>query len=117
MEKYIINSIDYKDYVFIISVLDYEIRLRSVLSLVVFSPEAYGKKVIVDLALKSGLDQYRFVAFDIDNSGHIILDSNRYFQAPEDLINKANSYIFSKKEIVKNSFLTSRQKEYLLEQS
>ena len=38
-------------------------------------PSFKGKKALVDLALKSGLDEYRFVAFDVDDQGKIILSN------------------------------------------
>jgi hypothetical protein len=73
-----------------------------------------GKKAIVDLALKSGVDQYRFVAFDVDNDGLLVLNTNTYICVSEEIEMIANSYLQEKKEIVMNSFLTENQKKKIL---
>ena len=96
------------------TVLDYEIRLSTYLSELVFSSCLKGKKALVDLALKSGADEYRFVAFDIDNDGKIILNSNNYIKVSKEIENIANSFLQQRKEIVNNSFLTDTQKQEIL---
>lgn len=114
MEKYLFHSISDPEYIGIITVLDYEIRLRAYLSEIEFFPSLGEKKIIVDLALKSGMDKYRFVEFSVDDNGKIILDSNCYVQVPKEIEEKANYYLKQKGDIVLNSFLTDRQKQAIL---
>ncbi len=114
MEKYSIHSVSDPEYIGIITILDYEIRLSAYLSEIEFSPALGGKKVIVDLALKSGIDKYRFVEFDVDNNGKIALNSNCYVQLPKEIEEKANYYLRQRGDIVLNSFLTDRQKQAIL---
>lgn len=114
MEKYLFHTMSDSEYIGIITVLDYEIRLSAYLSEIEFSPALGGKKVIVDLALKSGIDKYRFVEFDVDDNGKIILNSNCYVQLSEEIEEKANHYLRLKGDIVLNSFLTDRQKQAIL---
>ena len=114
MDKYMINYIDDNDYVGIITILDYEMRVNSYLTQIAFSSKYFGKKAIVDLALKSGLDQYRFVAFDIDDFGHIDLSSNRYLKVTDVLEMEANNFLRQKSNLVMNSFLTQKQKDAIL---
>ncbi len=114
MEKYLLHSISGPEYIGIITILDYEIRLSANLSEIEFSPSLGGKKIVVDLALKSGMDKYRFVEFDVDNNGKIILNSNCYVHVSKEIEEKANYYLRQKGDIVLNSFLTDRQKQAIL---
>ena len=68
----------------------------------------------MDLALKAGVDQYRFVAFDVDSYGKIVLNSNNYVAVSKRLENEANEFLRQRKEIVKNSFLPDTQKRKIL---
>ena len=66
-------------YIGMITVLDYEISLKKVFGAYFISPEIGGKrKIIVDLALKCGMNQYRFVEFNINDDGKMIWNSNQY---------------------------------------
>lgn len=114
MEKYSFHAISDPEYIGIITILDYEIRLSAYLSEMKFSPSLAGEKIIVDLALKSGMDKYRFVEFDVDNNGRIVLNSNCYVQVSKEIEEKANFYLKQKGDIVLNSFLTDRQKQAIL---
>ena len=113
MEKYLFHSISNSEYLGIVTVLDYEMRLNSYLSELVL-PSFKGKKALVDLALKSGLDEYRFVAFDVDNQGKIILSTNSYIKVSKDIEKVANSFLQQRSDIVNNSFLTDTQKREIL---
>ena len=114
MKKYLIHSLINSEYAEIVTILDYEIRLSSYLSDLVFPSHAKGKKAIVDLALKSGLDQYRFVSFDIDDEGKIVDGSNHFVDISDEIEKIANQYLKEQSEIVKNSFLSIEQKMNLL---
>lgn len=114
MEKYLFHSIVDSEYVGIITVLDYEIKLSTYLSEIVFPPPLNGKKAIVDLALKAGVNQYRFVSFNLDDNGKIVLNSNCYVRVSKEIEETANCYLQQKRDIVLNSFLTDRQKQAIL---
>lgn len=114
MKKYSYHPISDPEYIGILTILDYEIRLSAYLSEMEFSPFLGRRKIIVDLALKSGMDKYRFVEFDVDNNGKIILNSNCYVQVSEEIEEKANFYLKQEGDIVLNSFLTDRQKQAIL---
>lgn len=114
MEKYIIHMISDSKYIGIITILDYEIRLNAYLSEMIFLPTFNRKKIIVDLALKSGSDMYRFVEFDLDDSGKVVLDSHCYISVSKEIEKTANSYLKQQRDIVANSFLTENQKRAIL---
>ena len=62
MEKLYVNKLNDSKYVALITVLDYEISVNKYLKQLSF--EASSNKpehVLVDLALKTGIDKYRFV--------------------------------------------------------
>ena len=80
-----------------------------------FPPERYSeRKIIVDLALKCGINEYRFVAFDISDSGKIIWNSDEYIIPKNDITNLANTYLKEKSEIVVNSMLSKTMKNEVL---
>lgn len=114
MEKYLFHSIMNSEYLGIVTILDYEIRLSTYLSELVLPSCFKGKKALVDLALKSGLDEYRFVEFDVDEKGKIILDSNSYIKVSKDIEKAANCFLQQRRDIVNNSFLTDKQKREIL---
>ena len=113
MEKYLFHSIISSEYFGIITILDYEMRLNKYLSELVF-PSFKGKKALVDLALRSGLDEYRFVEFDVDDYGKLILNTNSYARVSKEIEEVANCFLRQKGEIVNNSILTDTQKNYIL---
>ena len=62
MEKVVYNPIMDKNYIGIVTVLDYETSVRKCLSSVLVGTQnRMERKVIVDLALKVGVNEYRFV--------------------------------------------------------
>lgn len=114
MEKYLFHSIMNSEYLGIVTILDYEIRLNSYLSELVLPSCLKGKKALVDLALKSGADEYRFVSFDVDEDGRIVLNSNQYIKVSKEIEKTANSFLQQERDIVNNSFLTDTQKQKIL---
>ena len=114
VEKYLFHSIMNSEYLGIVTILDYEIILNTYLSELVL-PSCYkGKKALVDFALKSGLDEYRFVAFDVDDHGKIILNTNSYIKVSKEIERVANCFLQQRIDVVNNSILTEIQKREIL---
>lgn len=115
MEKLYINNLNDSKYIALITVLDYEILVSKYLKQLSFkaSPNK-PEHVLVDLALKTGIDKYRFVEFDINESGKIDLNSHRYVSLNLFYETLANNFLKDKKEIVLNSILTDSQINQLL---
>lgn len=115
MEKLIFHQMRDQKYIGIITILDYEIAVRKCLAEVAFPPQKENtRKVIVDLALKSGMNQYRFVVFDISNDGKILWNSNQYIEPSKEIVNLADTFLREKKEIVSHSMLSNTKKKELL---
>ena len=118
MDKLQINKLDHSQYIAIITVLDYEILLSKYLKEITFEPfQDNTRQVLVDLALLSGIDQFRFVEFFVDNSGNILLDNYNYVKLNTYLENMANNYLKERKEIVLHSILTDSQRQHILKQT
>lgn len=115
MEKLYVNTINDSKYIALITVLDYEILVSKYLKQLSFefNPNK-PEHVLVDLALKTGIDKYRFVEFDINESGKIDLNSHRYVSLNSFYETLANNFLKDKKEIVSNSILTDSQINQLL---
>ena len=115
MEKLYINNLDDSKYIALITALDYEILVSKYLKqLSIETPPNKPEHVLVDLALKIGIDKYRFVEFDINESGKIDLNSHRYVLLNAFYEILANNYLKEKKEIVLNSILADSQINQLL---
>lgn len=115
MEKLYINMLNDSEYIAVITVLDYEILLSKYLKQITFESSPNNlKRVLVDLALKSGIDQHRFVEFNVNKFGKIELKSHKYVLLNTFYENLANKFLKEKKEIVLNSMLTESQKNKLL---
>lgn len=116
MEDLIFSPLSDSMYCGIITILNYEIRLSSSLLKLSFPPLGNDskRKVIIDMALKSGMDQYRFIEFYIDKQGKIILNSHIYTQPETYLEKKANRILQENRDIVLNSILPDYKKSELL---
>ncbi len=115
MEKLYINNLDDSKYIALITTLDYEILVSKYLKqLSIETSPNKPEHVLVDLALKIGIDKYRFVEFDINESGKIDLNSHRYVLLNAFYEILANNYLKEKKEIVLNSILADSQINQLL---
>ena len=108
MQNILYNEIDNENYIGIISVLDYEISVRRQLRRMTFDThDASGRKIIVDLVLKVGFNEYRFVEYDISKEGKIILNSKGYITPSNDIVKYANSIIRKYSSILPNSMLSN----------
>ena len=115
MEKLVFHQISDSTYVGMITILDYEISLKKWLLDITIPPEINkDKRIIVDLALKCGINQYRFVSFKINKEGKIVWNSNEYIELKNELVDLANIYLNEKKEIVMNSMLSKEKKKEVL---
>ena len=115
MERLMYHSLIDEKYSGIITILDYEIRVTKHLTELSF-PHATGckRKAIVDLALKTGINRYRFVEFDLDDEGRIIPETDNYVLVSAEIEALANGYLRDKREIVLNSILTDARKKEIL---
>ena len=115
MEKVVYNQIMDKNYIGIVTVLDYETSIRKCLSSVLVGTQnRMERKVIVDLALRVGVNKYRSVVYDITNNGKILWNSGKYITPCEDIVKLANSFIRQKSDILSNSMLSNAVQVTLL---
>lgn len=115
MEKVVYSPIMDKNYIGILTVLDYETSVRKCLSsILVDTQNRIERKVIVDLALKAGINKYRFIAYDVTDDGKILWGSGRYVTPCEDIVKIANSLIRKRSDILANSMLDNATQAILL---
>lgn len=114
MEKVIYNKITDDNYLGIITILDYDISVRKCLSDILICTKNRGeRKVILDLALKVGINEYRFVSCKVTDTGKVIWDSSTYIAPSGNIVKLANSFVLQKHEILANSMLPNATKEEL----
>lgn len=100
------NQIKSNVYIGIVTVLDYEISVRKFLSkLTIDTKNRPERKVLVDMALKTGINEYRYVIYNISNEGRIILSSGQYTHPSDSIQHLANSFISQHQDILPNSML------------
>lgn len=115
MEQIMYNNIINTKYIGIITVLDYEPPVISLLQNVCpcDTEDSKGKKVLVDLLIKSGSSKYRFMAFDFLTSGKISLSTGNYVIPSDEIIHQANLFWKNKRERLKGSIITPSIQEML----
>lgn len=60
-------------------------------------------KVIIDLVLKSEVNEYRFVSFEVADSGKILWNSGEYVVSSVNIIKLTNSFIANRRDILRHS--------------
>ena len=116
MEKTIYHQITDHNYIGVVTILDYDVSVKKCLSdISVNTRNKSARKIIVDLALKVGDNEYRFVAYNVTDDGKILWNSNAYITPGDDIVRLANSFIAQKKEILMNSMLPNTAKVSLLQ--
>jgi len=116
MKKYVSNIISYNAYKYLITVLDYETSIRSILQGMKFDDELSNSKILVDLALKVGLGKYRFVEYDILKDGTVDYMHGHYTEEAniQSIKDKINTHLINEKDIFDNSPLLPSQKRELM---
>lgn len=96
MEKYLINDLNISGYKKIITLLDYREKISACLKEIKLLSTFRGK-ILVDTALVSGINSYRFIEIEVN----------------KDILKIANSIIKKEPVWLKNSILANSQKELL----
>lgn len=114
MKKLTLHYMADSTYIGMVTILDYEISLKKSLVEISFPPEESKRKIIVDLALKCGINQYRFIVFEISAAGKVLWNTSEYIVPNNDIVNAANKYLKENREIVLNSMLPTIKKKEIL---
>ncbi|WP_237036836.1 type II toxin-antitoxin system RnlB family antitoxin [Mediannikoviicoccus vaginalis] len=112
MTNYLINDLNLSGYNNIITLLDYKEKISACLKNIKQLPLP-GGKVLVDTALVSGLNSYRFIEVKIDQDGTLDLNQYAYVMVNDAIIDKANSIINTEPAWLNNSILTNSQKKLI----
>lgn len=112
MEKYLINDLNMSGYKKIITLLDYREKISTCLKDIKLLSSARDK-VLVDTALVSGINSYRFIEVEISDDGTLNLNDYVYPEINKAILKKANSIISKEPIWLNNSILTNTQKELI----
>lgn len=113
MEKYCLNKIDTPEYFALLSLLDYRQSISEYLKKIQ-SKDAAGKTILIDTALVSGINEYRFIVLSVDKQGILDLNSLRYVQPSNEVVKQSNKILSKFKEYVQHSVLSSKQANSIL---
>ena len=113
MNKITATKIIDTDYSCIVSFLSYEVNVDNQLSRMKL-PGSNPVNILVDLALVSGLGEFRFAKFSLDEEGKIILASKAFVTPSPELENTANKILARHRNHVIASFLSRSQKDKIL---
>lgn len=116
MKQYEFNAIQNEEYSGIITILDYEVSFLKTLKNAKLLKEIEEKlqpsackdtRLIFDLALSSGTNEYRFV--EIRWIGDHFLIKSKKYATPNDKVTKVANQILTKyPEVLKNSILSDK---------
>lgn len=108
MKKYLINKLDEERLNIIITLLDFEIKISDYLKSINIS-DFNGSKLLVDTALCSGMNRYRFIETTVNDNGAINLNDYKYVEVDSNILDKANEILSHEESIINNSILTIPQ--------
>lgn len=115
MKKTILTPIQDNEYSYIITFLTFEtnvdVQLTKIKSL---KNVCKIKKILVDLALVSGLGEFRFVAFSLNKEGTIEPSSRKFVSPSSNIVNLSNEILAKNRIAVTTSFLPKSQKDYII---
>lgn len=107
MKNYLINNLEFEN-VNLITLLDYEAKISDVLKSIKVSSFGSGK-VLIDTALCSGINKYRFIESKLNYNGTIDLNDYKYVSVSTKILEKANEIIRHEPDKLENSILTIPQ--------
>lgn len=106
MKPYLINSLGNDDgFDAIVTILDHEVRLTECMKAVRVSPCGTGK-ILVDAALYSGLNEYRFIEMPLNADGTVSLDQYHYVSVSDGILEKANGILRHHPDVLENTMLS-----------
>lgn len=113
MKTYLINNLKECKYDAVVTLLDYETQISTCLKSIQTSPGKTGT-LLIDTALCSGMNEYRFIETFLDNNGRIDLKQYRYVNVSDDILKKSNDILKENPTFLKNSVLSKSEIEKLL---
>ncbi|MDD4089634.1 MAG: type II toxin-antitoxin system RnlB family antitoxin [Tissierellia bacterium] len=108
MKKYLINKLYGDNYCALITLLDFETKISDCLKLINIS-SCDNQKLLVDTALCSGMNKYRFIETILDNEGAINISDYKYVEVDSVMMEKANQILIQEQACLNNSILTIPQ--------
>ena len=108
MKSYLINDLEKGGFDTIITLLDYQTQISSCLKNIRIFPNK-TKKLLIDTALCSGMNQYRFIETTLNEDGAINLTHYNYITVDNDVLEKANEILKYQPAFLRNSVLTESQ--------
>ena len=108
MQQYMFHEIANTEIYGVLNVLDYETTIKALLEQISFPPAESIRTIVVDLALKSGINKYRFLRLDVDQNGDVIWKGDAYYCAPQIIEENANRFLKERADIVYNSVLSDK---------
>ena len=113
MKTYEISDIEAEDYSILISLLDYRQGILEQLSSINIT-RSKNKMVLVDTALVSGMNEYRFIDLPVIEDGTLDLANFKYVFPSQNIVNNSNKILARQKKFVKHSVLSNSQISALL---
>lgn len=103
-EKFLITELKSDEYNTLITLLDYRVNVSFCLNSIKLE-SVEGGTVLVDMILCSGNNGYRFISFTLNKDGTLNLDSNKYVNVGDEVLEVANNVLKTVPMFVKNSIL------------
>lgn len=108
MKTYVINNLETNQFDTIITLLDYQTQISNCLKSINLSPRE-TRNVLIDTALCSGINEYRFIKTTLNEDGTINLNQYQYVTVTDDILKTANKILKHQPNALKNSVLPESQ--------
>lgn len=109
MENYILTKLNAdSNYCLIITLLDYEIRISEYLRSIQL-PYCHSKQILIDSALCSGVNNYRFIRTNANENGEMNSQEIKYVNVDLETLAFANNVLLENQNYIDSSILTKSQ--------
>jgi len=113
MSKYLLNNLDVNDFKLIITLIGYETQITDTIRTIKI-PAYKNNRILIDTALNSGMNKYRFISTEFNTSGEIELKDYKYVNVSSEISKIANDILRNQTNYVRNSLLTTTQQNKLI---
>ena len=113
MKQYLVSSLDSSKFNLLITLLDYNTQISSSLKKVKVSGRI-NERLLIDAALCSGVNEYRFMEIPLKENGRLMIDEYKYVSVDDATEEEANKILKGQIKYLKNSILPDFQIDEIL---
>ncbi|ACF07429.1 Uncharacterised protein [Metamycoplasma arthritidis] len=115
MKKYVVNKVEDNEHIYLITLLDYQTLITKSLKTLKLTLIGNNKKILIDAAIYSGMNEYRFIEATLTNEGTINFKNYKYVSIDERKLEFANKILKNNPLFLKTSILSNAKIREILQ--